>query len=118
VAATRPVVFNYAAGWRHGRVEPGVIYIGAGGAPFVKHLVWSHWNGSSAYAAGILEKQSAGCNKPSFQCPYHRFGVGVTLSRVEAHDGVRYFSRMRWSWHTRAGAHRDTYWQTSRGFWS
>jgi hypothetical protein len=117
-AATRPVVFNYAEGWQHGRVEPSVIYIGNGGAPFVQHLVWSHWNGTSAYAAGILAKQSASCTKPSFQCPYHRFGVGVTLSRVETHDGVRYFSRMRWSWHTRAGAHRNTYWRTSRGFWS
>jgi hypothetical protein len=119
-AATRPVVFNYAEGWQHGRVRPRAIYIGNGGAPYVTHLAWSHWNGTSAYATGILNRQYASCLtvKPAYKCPEHRFGVGVTLSRVETHDGVRYFSRMRWSWHTRAGAHRNTYWRSSRGFWS
>ena len=120
VAATRPVVFNYAEGWHHGRVEPHAIYIGNGGAPFVKRLAWSHWNSTSAYAAGIMERQYGSCTrvKPSYQCPYHRFGAGVALSRVETHNGVRYFSRMRWSWHTRAGAHRITYWRLARGFWN
>jgi hypothetical protein len=119
-AATRPVVFNYAEGWQHGRVEPHAIYIGNGGAPYVTRLVWSHWNGTSAYASGILDRQYASCLrvKAAYKCPEHRFGVGVTLSRVESHDGVRYFSRMRWSWHTRSGAHRFTYWRTARGFWN
>ncbi|MEP7023346.1 MAG: hypothetical protein ABJB47_05930 [Actinomycetota bacterium] len=118
---TQPVVFNYVEGWQHGRVEPHVIYLGNGGAPLVKNLVWPHWNGTSAYAAGTLERQYASCNrvKPSYKCPYHRYGVGVRLSRPETHDGVLYFSRMRWSWHTRAGAHRLTYWRVdSNGFWN
>jgi hypothetical protein len=120
VAATRPVAFNYAEGWQHGRVEPHAIYIGNGGAPYLTRLAWSHWNGTSAYASGVLNRQYASCLtvKPAFRCPEHRFGVGVTLSRVEKHDGVRYFSRMRWSWHSRSGAHRFTYWRTVRGFWS
>jgi hypothetical protein len=120
VAATPPVVFNYAAGWQHGRVRPQAIYIGNGGAPYVIRLAWSHWNGTSAYASGILNRQYVSCLtvKPAYRCPEHRFGVGVTLSRVETHDGVRYFSRMRWSWHSRAGAHRFTYWRTARGFWN
>jgi hypothetical protein len=119
VAATQPVAFNYAEGWQHGRVKPRAIYIGNGGAPYVTHLAWSHWDGTSAYAAGILNRQYASCLtvKPAYKCPEHRFGVGVTLSRVETHDGVRYFSRMRWSWHTRSGAHRFTYWRTARGYW-
>jgi hypothetical protein len=120
VAATRPVVFNYAEGWQHGRVEPRVIYIGNGGAPYLTRLVWSHWNGTSAYASGILNRQYASCLsvKPAYKCPEHRFAAGVTLSRVETHGGVRYFSRMRWSWHARSGAHRFTYWRTVRGFWN
>lgn len=119
-AATQPVVFNYAEGWQHGRVRPRAIYIGNGGAPYVIRLSWSHWNGTSAYASGFLERQYASClaSKPAFKCPEHRYGVGVRLTRVATHDGVRYFSRMRWSWHTRSGAHRFTYWRTARGFWN
>jgi hypothetical protein len=118
-AATPPVVFNYAEGWQHGRVRPRAIYIGNGGAPYVIRLAWSHWNGTSAYASGFLERQYASCLtvKPAYKCPEHRFGTGVRLSRVQTHDGVRYFSRMRWSWHARSGAHRFTYWRTAHGFW-
>jgi hypothetical protein len=119
-AVTRPVLYNYAAGWQHGRVEPHVIYVGNGGAPFTRRLIWSHWNGTSAYATGIMERQFTSCTsvKPSAQCAYHPYRAEVTLSRPETHNGVRYFSRMRWSWRTGAGAPRSLQWQSVRGFWN
>jgi hypothetical protein len=114
-ASTRPVVYNYAEGWRHGRVKPHAIYIGAN-APYVNRLSWTHWT-STAYGRGKLHKQSAHClvNNPSYLCPFHRYAVGVTLRRAETHNGIRYFSRMHWSYHKRDGTHVINYFRFVQG---
>jgi len=114
-ASTRPVVYNYDEGWHHARVRPDVIYIGAN-APHVTRLTWTHWT-STAYAHGTLRKQSDSCleHNPSFRCPFRKYAVGVTLRRVATHHGVRYFSRMHWSYHQRDGKHVITHFRFAQG---
>ena len=51
-ASASPVVYNYAEGFHHGRVQPRAIYVGSGGSPYVIHLRWSHWNRATASGHG------------------------------------------------------------------
>ena len=93
-ASAVPVV--YAAqndGW-HAYVKPGNFYFGNGGAPFFTQLHWTSWNSSSAWATGRLWTQKPGCTAPSYQCPYSARWVGVYLSTVRTHNGVKYYARM------------------------
>jgi hypothetical protein len=112
-----PVVYAQAAGWREGQLRPAVIYVGEGGAPYVKALRWSGWTAAGAHADGYLRLRQPGCTRPAYQCRYLRFRVQVQLSQVQAHDGVRYYARMRWTY-TRQHARQVIRWQIDRGFWS
>ncbi len=115
--APLPVVYSQAGGWRDGQSRPAVIFVGEGGAPYVKALRWSGWTAAGAHADGYLRLQQPGCTRPAYQCRYLRFRVRVQLSQVQAHDGVRYYARMRWTY-TRQHVHQVIRWQIHRGFWS
>ena len=112
-ASTAPVVYG-DNGW-HGNVEPGSIYFGNGGAPYLTGLHWTSWNGTSAWATGKLWTEKFGCT-PSYTCPYYSRWAGVYLNTARWHGGVRYYARMavkfwyagKWRW--------DTGW-ISRGYW-
>ena len=105
-ASTLPAMGSNATGWSHPHVRPAAIYVGNGGAPFVLSLSWSHWNQASAYGLGRLHLNAA----------VH--SVGVTLSRPRLHSGREWFTRMNWSYHTRAGVRKVIHWVlTSRGYW-
>jgi len=109
----RPVLYNYAEGFHHGRVKPHNIYVGNGGAPFVLRLHWPHWNQTIALGRGVLDEQIPGCTlTPVYRCPRYRHPVRVYLHRVRSHNGARYFTRMRWT------SHGETiYWRSHRGYW-
>jgi hypothetical protein len=108
-----PVLYNYAEGFHHGRVRPHNIYVGNGGAPFVLRLHWPHWNQAIALGRGVLDEQIPGCTlTPAYRCPRYRHAVRVYLHRVRSHNGVRYFTRMRWTSHG-----QTTYWRSHRGYW-
>jgi hypothetical protein len=114
--APLPVVYSQAAGWRNGRPRPAVIYVGEGGAPYARALRWSSWTAAGAHASGYLHLQQPGCTRPAYQCRYLRFRVQVQLSQVQAHDGVRYYARMRWTY-ARRHVRQVIRWQIHRGFW-
>jgi hypothetical protein len=115
-AAALPVVYGQVAGWHGGQVKPAAIYVGEGGAPYVKALKWPGWTAAGAHANGELLMQKPGCALPAYQCPYQRFRVKVQLSLVEARDGVRYYSRMSWTYISNHGQHVIR-WKTSKGYW-
>jgi hypothetical protein len=111
-----PVVYSQVAGWHGGQVRPAAIYVGEGGAPYVRALRWPSWTATGAQADGDLHVQKPGCALPAYQCPYQGFGVKVQLSQVKTHNGVRYYSRMRWLY-TESHVRHVVRWITSRGFW-
>lgn len=111
-ASASPVVYNYAEGFHHGRVQPRAIYVGSGGSPYVIHLRWSHWNRATASGHGRLWEQIPGCTKPTYQCPYYHHSARVYLYRVRSHHGTRYFSRMRWTSHS-----ERIVWKSDHGYW-
>lgn len=102
-ATRRPVIYNYAEGWHRGQIKPAQIVIGAN-APYLTRLAWSHWT-STAYARGTLHQQSAACveHHPSYQCPFIKYRVSVSLWRVRTHHAQPYFSKMTWRYRTRSG---------------
>jgi hypothetical protein len=115
-AAVLPVVYSQVEGWHGAQVRPAATYVGEGGAPYLRALKWSSWTASGAQAAGYLHLPEPGCTLPTYRCPYQRFRVKVQLSRVQTHDGARYYSRMRWTY-TKNHARHVLLWKTDRGFW-
>jgi hypothetical protein len=115
-AAALPVVYGQVAGWHGGQVKPAAIYVGEGGAPYVKALKWPGWTAAAAHANGELLMQKPGCARPAYQCPYQRFRVKIQLGQVETRDGVRYYSRMSWTYISNHGQHVIR-WKTDRGYW-
>jgi hypothetical protein len=115
-AAALPVVYGQVAGWHSGQVKPAAVYVGEGGAPYVKALKWPGWTAAGAHANGELLMQKPGCARPAYQCPYQRFRVKVQLSLVQIRDGVRYYSRMSWTY---ISNHRQRVirWKTDKGYW-
>lgn len=116
VPAALPVVYSQVDGWHGGQVRPAAIYVGQGGSPYVKALRWPSWTAAGAQANGYLYMQKPGCVLPTYQCPYQRFRVQVQLSRVQAHNGTRYYSRMRWTYIRNHVSHAIS-WKTYRGYW-
>lgn len=115
-AVLPPVVYSQADGWHGGQVRPAAIYVGQGGSPYVKALRWPSWTAAGAQANGYLYMQKPGCVLPTYQCPYQRFRVQVQLSRVQTHNGTRYYSRMRWTYIRNHVSHAIS-WKTYRGYW-
>jgi hypothetical protein len=114
--AALPVVYSRVAGWHGGQVRPASIYVGEGGAPYVNALRWPGWTVAGAQADGDLHAQKSGCARPAYQCPYQRFRVKVQLSQVKIHDGVRYYTRMRWTY-TKNHVRHVIRWTISGGYW-
>jgi hypothetical protein len=86
-----PVAYNGQDGWGHGTVRLSVIYVG-GPDTFVRVQHWSRWTASSASARGTLWVDN--CQPNCAAGHYVRYPASVTLSRVAAHQGASYFSRM------------------------
>ena len=86
------MAYNGQDGWGHGAVRLPVIYVG-GPDTFVRVQHWSHWTASSAFARGTLWVDN--CQPNCAAGHYARYPAAVSLSRVAAHQGASYFSRMR-----------------------
>jgi hypothetical protein len=114
-ASSLPAIDAHATGWYTASVRPTYISVGQGGSPEVT-TTWSHWNTTSAYATGTLEL--FWCSGPSSGCVPTKYGAGVSLWRPRWHNGRQWFTRMNFSYHTRAGVHKVRHWSlTSGGFW-
>jgi|SRR6266704_774020 len=113
-AGTRPlpVIYNQNNGWNNAHVRPHAIYVGNGGAPFIRRMHWTHWSPFTAAGHGRLHEQKPGCTRPSYLCPYMSHRVRVYLHRVRTHLGAGYFSRMRWISHG-----QRYHWRLRQGFW-
>jgi hypothetical protein len=87
-----PVAYNGQDGWGHGTIRLSTVYVG-GPDTFVRVSRWSHWTAGSAFAWGTLWADN--CQPNCAAGHYSKYRAEVSLSRVAAHKGVRYFSRMR-----------------------
>ncbi len=86
------VAYNGQDGWGHGTVRLSTVYVG-GPDTFVRVSHWSHWTANSAFAWGTLWADN--CQPNCAAGHYSKYRAEVSLSRVAAHKGVSYFSRMR-----------------------
>ncbi|MGI8450341.1 MAG: hypothetical protein ACR2MP_24835 [Streptosporangiaceae bacterium] len=112
-AASRlPVAYNGQDGWGHGTVRLSTIYVG-GPDTFVRVQHWSHWTGSSAFAWGTLWADN--CQPNCAAGHYLKYPAEVSLSRVTAHQGVSYFSRMRLRYYHKSDRDYRFRWGTYQG---
>ena len=107
-----PVAYNGQDGWGHGAVRLPVIYVG-GPDTFVRVQHWSHWTAGSAFAWGTLWADN--CQPNCAAGHYARYPAEVSLSRVTAHHGASYFSRMRLRYYHRGARDYGFRWGTYRG---
>jgi hypothetical protein len=99
-ASVVPVVQANTTGWLRPSVEPGHIYIGQGGSPYVQNFRWTYWTSVSAWASGELVKIKVGCTLPTYLCPVTRRWVAVYLSSPKAHGSQVFFTGMRWRYYS------------------
>jgi len=110
-ASSAPVVQANTNGWTGMSVRPRHIYIGQGGSPYVsRRRNWTVWGPYTASPSGRLHEISPSCPPPIYLCQYNSRHVRVYLHRVQADDGFRYFTRMRW---TLRNGHR-IHWRLNR----
>jgi hypothetical protein len=86
-----------------------MFFFGNGGAPYFTALQWKSWNSGSAWGTGKLWTQKPGCS-PSYKCTFSSRWVGVDLSTVRTHNGVRYYARMAVEFFVSGKAHWVTGW--------
>jgi hypothetical protein len=111
-AGRLPVAYNGQDGWRHGTARPSTIYVG-GPDTFVRIQHWSHWTATSAFSWGTLWVDN--CSPNCAAGHYTRYPAEVGLSRVAAHQGVSYFSRMRLRYYHTGARDYGFRWGTYRG---
>jgi hypothetical protein len=116
-ASTAPVIYDaHNDGDWQPYVQPGGIFFGNGGAPFLTGLHWSSWGVNGGWATGKLHMQAQPRCTPSYKCPYVTRWAGVYLSTVRLHGGTRYYARMavefryagKWRWDV--GWFRNGFW--------
>jgi hypothetical protein len=107
-----PVAYNGQDGWGHGTVRLSVLYVG-GPDTFVRVQHWSHWTASSAFARGTLWVDN--CRPNCAAGHYVRYPASVTLSRVAAHKGASYFSRLTLRYYHKSARDFRFRWGTYRG---
>ena len=110
--ARLPVAYNGQDGWGHGAVRLPVIYVG-GPDTFVRVGHWSHWTAGSAFAWGTLWADD--CQPNCAAGHYARYPAEVSLSRVAAHQGAAYFSRLRLRYYHHSPRDYGFRWATYRG---
>ena len=106
------MAYNGQDGWGHGAVRLATIYVG-GPDTFVRVRHWSHWTASSAFAWGTLWVDN--CQPNCAAGHYARYPAEVSLSRVAAHQGASYFSRMRLRYYHQSARDYGFRWGTYRG---
>jgi hypothetical protein len=107
-----PVAYNGQTGWGHGTARLSTIYVG-GADTFVRIQHWSRWTAGSAFSWGTLWVDN--CTPNCAAGHYAKYPAEVSLSRAAAHQGVRYFSRMRLRYYHTSARHYVFRWGTYRG---
>jgi hypothetical protein len=107
-----PVAYNGQDGWGRGTVRLSTIYVG-GADTFLRVSHWSQWAAGSAFAWGTLWVDS--CQPNCAAGHYTKYPAEVNLSRVAAHRGVSYFSRMRLRYFHGSARDYGFRWGTYRG---
>jgi hypothetical protein len=107
-----PVAYNGQDGWGYGTVRLSVLYVG-GPDTFVRVQHWSHWTASSAFARGTLWVDN--CQPNCAAGHYVKYPASVTLSRVAAHKGASYFSRLTLRYYHKSARDFRFRWGTYRG---
>jgi hypothetical protein len=91
-----------AAGWSGMVQRPAVIYVGMGGAPVARRLVWRHWGSPQAWASGTLDIYRAQPGPISGWRPA-TYPVTVRLQDIGARGGQRFYRRMVYAYVNRRG---------------
>jgi hypothetical protein len=107
-----PVAYNGQDGWGHGAVRISTIYVG-GPDTFVRVKHWSVWTAGSAFAWGTLWADN--CQPNCAAGHYVKYPAELSLSRVAAHKGGSYFSRMRLRYYHNSARDYGFRWGTYRG---
>ena len=107
-----PVAYNGQDGWDHGTVRLSMVYVG-GPDTFLRVQHWSHWTARSAFAWGTLWVDN--CQPNCAAGHYAKYPASVSLSRVAAHRGVSYFSRMALRYYHKSARDYGFRWGTYRG---
>ena len=89
-----------------------MVYVG-GPDTFLRVQHWSHWTARSAFAWGTLWVDN--CQPTCAAGHYARYPASVSLSRVAAHRGVSYFSRMTLRYYHKSARDYGFRWGTYRG---
>ena len=89
-----------------------MIYVG-GPDTFLRVQHWSHWTASSAFAWGTLWVDN--CQPNCAAGHYVKYPASVSLSRVAAHQGVSYFSRLTLRYYHKSARDYGFRWGTYRG---
>ena len=101
-----------AVGWSGMVQRPDHIYVGMGGAPVVRHLVWRNWGGRQAVATGRLDIYLP---QPGPIADWHprTYSVTVRLQAIDAHNGQRSYRKMADFYVNRRGVRKVMYFQFS-----
>jgi hypothetical protein len=95
-------------GWSGMVQRPDHIYVGMGGAPVVRQLVWRNWGGPRAWARGTLDIYWP---QPGPISGWHptAYPVTVRLQGIGTHDAQLSYRKMADFYVTRRGAAKVLY---------
>jgi hypothetical protein len=90
-------------GWSGMVQRPDVIYVGMGGAPVARRLVWRHWGSTKASAGGQLDIYWP---QPGPISGWHptTYTVTVRLQDIQTHNGQPSYRKMAYIYVNRRGA--------------
>ncbi len=89
-------------GWSGMVQHPQGIYVGMGGAPVARRLVWHHWGGPTAWASGRLDIYWPQACPISGWHPA-TYPVTVRLQGIQRHNGQPSYRQMAYSYVNRRG---------------
>ena len=95
-----------AAGWSGMVQRPEIIYVGMGGAPVARELVWRHWGSPRARASGKLDIYWPQPGPISGWRPT-TYTVTVRLQDIQAHHGQPFYRKMAYLYVNHRGKARS-----------
>ena len=101
-AAVQVRVQPDVTGWSGMVQRPHVIYVGMGGAPIARRLVWRQWGSRKAWASGKLDIYWP---QPGPISGWHpaTYPVTVRLQDIQTHNGQPYYRKMAYIYLNRRG---------------
>jgi hypothetical protein len=89
-------------GWSGMVQHPQAIYVGMGGAPVARRLIWHHWGSAAAWASGRLDIYWPQSGPISGWHPT-TYPVTVRLQSIQRHNGQLSYRQMAYSYVNRRG---------------